>query len=247
MSSMRCLMFHLGGAMSSWGTAFTGIFRTSELHPTKSAIAGMISAALGIDRDDVEGQKFLYEDYDYVVSCADGAEKITDYHTVGTAKIPSKQEVIVGGYRRNELERSGQNTILSHREYVCNGYYSIFVIPHDGASVPLETLRDALEEPRYVLYLGRKSCPPSFPMRPEIVETDSLANLIVTRSFETFRNEKFVDSEYLSKHGGIRVYSTSELEGMDGLSVSRRRDDRADHSRWLFEDRTEYEYRVGTE
>lgn len=244
---MRCLMFHIGGAMGSWGTAFTGTYRTSDLHPTKSAMIGIISAALGLDRGDVEGQRFLFTDYDYVVSCADGAERIADYHTVGAARIPSKQEVIVGGYRRHELKRDGQNTILSRREYVCNGYFTVFVIPHDDARVPLETLRDAMIRPRYVLYLGRKSCPPSFPMCPEVVETDSLKDLITTRSLEPFKKAEFGDSEYLSRHSGIKVYSTFELEGMDGLSISRRRDENADHSRWVFEDRAEYEYRAGGE
>ncbi|MCU0922944.1 MAG: hypothetical protein MUF16_21925, partial [Burkholderiaceae bacterium] len=36
-----------------------------------------------------------------------------------------------------------------------------------------ETLAQALKQPRFVLYLGRKSCPPAAPLAPRVVDADS--------------------------------------------------------------------------
>lgn len=241
---MKCLVFHISGAMESWGNAFMGSFRTSDMHPTKSTIVGIISAALGIDRYDVDSQGRLFRDYEYVVACADGATKVVDYHTVGTAPVPNQTEVIKGGYRRNELFREKQNTILSEREYVCNGYYTVFMIPTNGDDENLERYSAALERPRFTVYLGRKSCPMSFPMCPEVLHFNRLYDLVVKKALEPFLRPEFEDASYLGKHDGMRIYSTFDVDGFDPVSVSRRYDDDADHVRWQFDERPEYEYVV---
>ena len=50
MSSEACLALLLDGPMQSWGHASRFERRTTALHPTRSAIIGLIAAALGIDK-----------------------------------------------------------------------------------------------------------------------------------------------------------------------------------------------------
>ena len=46
------LVFRLYGPMCSWGDIAVGEVRPSTVHPAKSAILGLIAAALGIKRPD---------------------------------------------------------------------------------------------------------------------------------------------------------------------------------------------------
>ena len=50
MSSNAWLALLLDGPMQSWGHASRFERRTTALHPTRSAIMGLIAAALGIDK-----------------------------------------------------------------------------------------------------------------------------------------------------------------------------------------------------
>ena len=46
------LVFQLYGALASWGDIAVGEYRPSQGHPSKSAITGLLAAALGIERED---------------------------------------------------------------------------------------------------------------------------------------------------------------------------------------------------
>lgn len=238
---MRCLAIHLSGTMCSWGDAFIGSYRSTDLHPSKSSVVGIISAAMGIGRD--ERQTPLFTDYDYAVAASGLETKVRDYHTVQVSRTPQKEEVVRGGMRRMELERGDLNTILSEREYVCNGYYSVFVFPKDSCEYTLEAMRDALENPVYTPYLGRKSCPLSYPMCPEIIEGDRAYDMVASNVFKPFIGDMermFRDWERTSG----RIYSTFPLDGTEPFSEEVRRDDMADRRRWQFSERREYCYRV---
>lgn len=49
---MQYLVFRLYGPMASWGEAAVGGDRPSGLAPSRSAVLGLLGAALGIKRDD---------------------------------------------------------------------------------------------------------------------------------------------------------------------------------------------------
>jgi CRISPR system Cascade subunit CasD len=42
-----------------------------------------------------------------------------------------------------------------------------------GAAYSLDALAQALRQPRFVLYLGRKRCPPAAPLAPQVIPADS--------------------------------------------------------------------------
>src|SRR5664280_3321130 len=50
MSANACVALLLDGPMQSWGHASRFERRTTALHPTRSAVMGLIAAALGIDK-----------------------------------------------------------------------------------------------------------------------------------------------------------------------------------------------------
>ena len=46
------LVFQLYGVLAAWGDIAVGEYRPSLGHPTKSAVTGLLGAALGVDRSD---------------------------------------------------------------------------------------------------------------------------------------------------------------------------------------------------
>ena len=169
---MDYLIFRLYGPMASWGEIAVGETRHTASYSGKSAIIGLLSAALGIKRDDLEKQQLMQQDYLIAVEVISQGALLKDYHT---AQVPDS----VGNFnyctRRDELvigkERLG--TILSSREYRTDSFSLIAIKALPAAIHDLQSLKNFLHKPVFHLYLGRKSCPLSIPMDPQVIENKS--------------------------------------------------------------------------
>lgn len=163
------LVFRLYAPMASWGEAAVGETRPTATYPGRSAIVGLIGAALGIRRNDDDGQRRLRESLQIAVKQRSPGLLLRDYHTV---QVPPSQSKVTNRTRREELSapKDALNTILSSREYRCDGLWNVAVRLADSAPWPLEELKAALEKPRFPLYLGRKACPLAAPLAPTVVE-----------------------------------------------------------------------------
>lgn len=158
------LIFQLAATLAAMGE-FAGHERRGSLTwPGRSALVGLCGAALGVRRD---GDFSALEALRYSVAVFEAGETLRDYHTVETipsaaARNPqSRPEAL----RR---ARGSTNTTITLRDYRTGVLYGV-AIEGDG----LEALRDALERPVFPLYLGRKSCPLSAPLDPQLVTADS--------------------------------------------------------------------------
>ena len=160
------LVWMVAGPMGSFGEYAGHEFRGSGHVPRRSAILGMVGAALGVSREDDEGQRALRE-YSVAVQSLCKSSALRDYHTVQTATEPTPVNVA----RREVLKAAGQrvNTTVTVREYRADVVFRVALWCAGGALWSLETIRDALRAPRYVLYIGRKSCPLAAPTNPTIV------------------------------------------------------------------------------
>ncbi len=162
---MKYLLFRLYGPMASWGEIAVGESRHSAIYPGKSALLGLMAAALGIRRDEELRHTALASGYRFAVKVISAGHPLRDYHT---AQAPDSVGKFVYCTRRDELvvgkERLG--TILSSREYRCDAFVLVAVVAEDGAPYSLDEIREALMKPRYHLYLGRKSCPLAAPLNP---------------------------------------------------------------------------------
>jgi len=240
-SDRRCLVFHLTGPMEGWGTVAVGTFRPTRRHPTKSAIVGVVSASLGFERDDARIHS-LFVDYEYAVISSGKETEMSDFATVESSE-PDKGELFTRlPPRALELSSEKRNTIMVDRRFICNGYFTVLMVPKTGAEFSLESIKAALECPHFVPYLGRKSCPLSFPMCPSIESYSRLCDIIPEVSLRPFRNDAFQDSKFLKNMDAMRVYSTYPLEGFGGYVTNVVVDDMPDRINWSFRERIEYEY-----
>jgi CRISPR system Cascade subunit CasD len=176
---MELLVFQLQGELAAWGEPAVGENRATHAHPSQSALVGLLCAALGLQRDDPAIAR-MAQGYAYAIGIQHSGRLLRDFHT---AQVPSRADLKGRPHRsrRDELAVPELGAILSKRDYRQQVAYLIAVKAQDGAPHPLAMLQQALQQPRFVLYLGRKSCPPSAPLAPQLVQADS-----VRLAFDTY-------------------------------------------------------------
>jgi len=172
---MKVLVFRLYAPLASWGDVAVGEFRPSNGYPGRSAILGLIGAALGVARDDQVRHDQLDDALSIAVAVYSEGSLLRDYHTVqvpGSSDLKGRPHAT----RADELlvPRQQLKTILSSRDYrqdaLCVAGAWLRSPSH---GVELEAISEALRKPRFALYLGRKSCPPALPLLPQVVEAEN--------------------------------------------------------------------------
>ena len=244
---MAFLVFQLQAPLAAWGDTAVGEYRGSHNWPGESALVGLLGAALGIRREDDAAHAALSRGYGFAVGVLSQGALLRDYHT---AQVPGRAALKKRPHatRRDELAvpKDELNTILSTRDYRQNVGYLIAVQPLADAPHDLPALAAALARPQFVLYLGRKSCPPAAPLHSKIIEAESALT-----AFETYREQLASRlAEQTDRWGRPLLESPARLERLvwgDGViagtpaDLSAPRKDRIiRRGGWQFGDRTEH-------
>lgn len=152
--SVNTLFLRLEGPLQAWGDQQSKfvIRRTAEA-PTKSGVMGMLCAALGVSRSKaaVEWLPKLEALCMGVRIDAPGV-RWWDYHTVGA------------GMQMRTAEGKGKpGAMLTRREYLCDASFLVALHEDEDKWSLITELEVAMKAPKWMLYLGRKSCTPSRP------------------------------------------------------------------------------------
>jgi len=230
------LIFRLYGPMASWGDVAVGEYRPTFDRPSKSAVIGLLGAALGIYRDEEEKQKELAQAYNFAVQINVPGVLLRDYHTSQVPPSGSGKNKKDFATRKDELEAEKKETILSTRDYYCDALYTVCIWGKtERVPYSLEILVQKLIEPEFVLYLGRKSCPIAIPTQAKIVEAENLN--------EVFSKVKFEDRNLLLRELPESKETRLYWEGDDNSLLAKhtvtRRDDPLSRRRWQFSNRKE--------
>jgi CRISPR system Cascade subunit CasD len=225
------LIFRLYGPLAAWGDIAVGEYRPSFAHPSKSAIVGLLAAALGIRRDDEERQKALAKASSFAVRVDSMGTLLRDYHTT---QVPSAKRGITHCTRRSELKGDDVNTILSSRDYRCDAAYTVALAIYEGAQYTAQKLADALRRPVFTLYLGRKSCPPALPLEPQVINAETLREALAGVTF----NINELPGVIATSHHMV-YWEDDKESGFDSEHVITRRDALLSRKRWQFAERRE--------
>lgn len=177
----RYLLFQLYSPWCSWGEVAVGEVRPSEVRPSRSALLGLLAAALGLRREDEERHAALSDCTLFAVLVESQGVVQVDYHTTQTS-TPRRGQVHRSRPDQLDRPRSELATILSRRHYRADALYRIAVAHRGDGDPSVEELRDALLRPVFPLYLGRKSCPPALPLAPAVIEAQDLAQALTEYS-----------------------------------------------------------------
>lgn len=233
------LVFRLSAALASAGGLATQSRRDSERYPGRSAVLGLVGAALGVDRSDRAKQEHLHSGYDVAVHIPNSGVSLRDYHTVQT--IPSasakRPDSRLHAFELAEANGGKINTILTNREYREGMYAEVALQSRDGAHWTFDEIENALRHPKYILFFGRKSCPLTSPVHPTQIAAGDI--------FEAFAMYGDLEAHAASPERcmtpGTTVMDNALLCETDRpVVVQRKWDISVDRERWHFSERDAY-------
>lgn len=135
---MKTLTLRLTSPLQSYGNQASFSRRTAATYPSKSAVIGLISAALGYQRTDPRIQAL--NELAFAVRIDQPGRTLTDFQTVEWKKNTRK---------------------VTYRDYLQD---AVFVVAFEGDDEQIEKISDALRHPVYQLYLGRRANVPAGPL-----------------------------------------------------------------------------------
>lgn len=233
---MRFLLFTLYAPMASFGEIAVGERRMSWTRPGRSAVLGLVAAAMGIERTDEEAHQRLEAGLHYAVRTDAPGRPLVDYHT---AQTPKARKGRTFATRREELESDDLNTVLSVREWRTDACFTVALWPRAGQDVDLDRVAEALRHPRFVLYVGRKSAPLGLPLNPEIVDAETFVSAFEARQ-PNDEEQRVLRGLHFAGMARRMVAFDHDAPGAPAETrVERRRDGVASRLRWQFTDRLE--------
>lgn len=139
---MATLLLRLQGPLQSWGTRSRFDHRDTWPYPTKSGVLGLLAAALGRDR----------------------GQEVADLAALRFGVRVDRKGVLKVDYQtaRGVLAANlkASRDVQSWRYFLSD---AAFLVGLEGDEGLLQVLRQALSNPRFPLYLGRKGYVPSPP------------------------------------------------------------------------------------
>lgn len=132
---MKTLTIKLAGPLQSYGDQATFDHRTTYSQPSKSAIVGMIAAALGYERTDPRIKKL--NSLLFTTRTDQQGKLITDFQTV-------------------KSERNAHRK-LTYRQYWSDAIFMVAIASENEQLI--DQIAHALKHPVFQLFLGRRGCP----------------------------------------------------------------------------------------
>ena len=155
------LLLRLAGPQQSWGVESRFTNRDTAREPSKSGVVGLLCAALGKPRREIDSDGFpkLAELAALRMGVRVDREGtvLRDYHTAGGGFWPGLKS-----YGVYKADGKGVRPVVSDRYYLAD---ADFLVGLEGPLNLLASLDRSLKHPKFQLCLGRKSFVPSLPVR----------------------------------------------------------------------------------
>jgi CRISPR system Cascade subunit CasD len=244
------VMCRLWGPMASWGSIAVGEQRQSWTRPSRSALLGLVAAALGYPRSDAAAHTALEKSLAVAVRLDEPGRSLRDYHTAQSPQAESKRR---WHSRYDEINNAKHlNTILSERAYFTEMSAVACIWLRTGYEAPTPSdIVARLKAPVYTLFLGRKASPLGMPLQPQAITAVSLAEAfyafdqIEVEAAARHKTEKLFLLRNLPRN--TKLVSDVWIGAADLGSVgpcairerTSRRDSIRDRKTWTFDDRAE--------
>lgn len=176
------LVFNLTASLGAMGELAGHERRGGLIWPARSAIIGLMGAALGIDR---AGDFSALDALNITVAIFDAGAPLRDFHTVQTVptaaiKSPNSRPEALRALRAED------NAVITQRDYRAGILYGVAVAGHG-----LQPIADALAQPHFTLYLGRKSCPLAAPTGAKVVQAQTVDAALSQITLPPWRSKSF--------------------------------------------------------
>jgi len=165
MTEANTLFLRLEGPLQAWGDTSKFVIRRTIKAPTKSGVLGLLCCAMGLSRQAAAERLPELGKLTMGVRIDRPGIRWWDYQTVG-ARIGL---TTAGG----GLKTDAVGTLITRREYLAD---ASFLVALQGDGKLLQELAAAMASPKWSVFLGRKSCPPSVPVFSKPASDESWTN-----------------------------------------------------------------------
>jgi CRISPR system Cascade subunit CasD len=166
------LILRLESPIQSWGENSQWSERRTAPEPTKSGIVGLLACALGW-ADDIR-IRALSQSIHVGVRCdmPGTPSPLVDYHTVGGGNNTPQLLTAEGKPKWSSGKPHVEQT---WRYYLCDASFLVALQPKQISNARMVAeLAEAVQDPVWSLFLGRKSCPPARPIYDGVGDYASL-------------------------------------------------------------------------
>ena len=130
---MSTLLLRFAAPMQAWGADSRFDIRKTNREPTKSGVVGLLAAALGLQRD----------------------APLNELTALRMGVRVDREGVLLRDFHMVHGEKS---SYVTTRYYLCDAVFLVGVFSEDEAL--MRRLEEAVRNPAFPLFLGRRSCPP---------------------------------------------------------------------------------------
>ncbi len=130
---MSTLLLRFAAPMQAWGADSRFDIRKTNREPTKSGVVGLLAAALGLQRD----------------------APLNELNALRMGVRVDREGVLLRDFHMVHGEKS---SYVTTRYYLCDAVFLVGVFSED--EVLMRRLEEAVRNPAFPLFLGRRSCPP---------------------------------------------------------------------------------------
>ncbi|KKN25413.1 hypothetical protein LCGC14_0885030 [marine sediment metagenome] len=166
MEKIPLLHLRLEGPMQSWGTRGRWNVRDTAMEPTKSGIIGLIACAMGCKRNDPQLEE-LSQKLTIGVRVEKPGKIEVDYHTVSRWQYINNRLTISPLKTAEGKYDKRKTTELIYKSYIQDSSFLVLVA---GPLNLLKKIEGAFQDPKWPVYLGRKSCPPIRPVLEKLTQ-----------------------------------------------------------------------------
>lgn len=136
---MKTILLKFAGPLQSWGTNSRFANRSTDRHPSKSAVLGMLAASLGYSRDEARIKRL--NQLDYAVRVDQPGELLNDYHVA----------------RRLKPDGRADQVYVTNRQYLQDAIFVVALGSKDEQWIT--DIEWALRHPYFQPFLGRRCNP----------------------------------------------------------------------------------------
>lgn len=153
---MSTLLLRLAAPLQAWGVEAKFDHRYTQTFPSKSAVIGLLTSALGRRRH----------------------EDLTDLNTLRMGIRIDQEGSLLKDF--HIAQREGKDPYVTRRYYLSD---AVFLVGLEGDDLLLNKLAEALNTPFFPLFLGRWSCPPAGRLLLGIREGKGLEEALVQEAW----------------------------------------------------------------
>lgn len=213
MTGANTVFLRLEGPLQAWGGGSKFVIRDTDDVPSKSGVLGMICCAMGVRRAQARAALKRLNAMAMGLRIDRSGTRWHDYHTVGagygimSAKGKIKKTDSTGEYE----------TLVSRRYYLCD---ASFLVALRGTPEVVMEVATALEDPDWMPYLGRKSCPPAVPLLAGAGDFTDLTAALQSQAWRPrFSGDHAPDGASPRSGGEITLDSVLECAVVDGVDL----------------------------